>query len=218
MRIIIYNKNKHRKKKILLIAITLVSLAALALIIYNAFSARLQKDAFPDEILGVPMYTELVEEGNQARPGIERRIKYVVIHETGNFSRGADAKAHSVYLTENNADTTSWHYTVDERSIYHHIPDTEVAWHAGDSLTKNGGNLCGIGVEICVNKDGDFQKAFENAAKLTAYLIDAYHLSVLDIRQHADFISKNCPETIRNENRMDEFIEKAKEYLEILKK
>lgn len=211
-----YNRNK-RKKKILLIW-SLVGLSILmAVICFKSFN-RPQNDTFPTEILGIPMYTKLVEEGNPARPGIERKIKYVVIHETGNFARGADANAHSIYLTENNTGTTSWHYTVDETSIYHHIPDTEVAWHAGDSLSKNGGNLCGIGVEICVNKDGDFEKAFDNATKLTAYLIDAYHLSLTDIRQHADFISKNCPETIRNQNLMDEFNEKTDEYLKLLKK
>ena len=216
MKIIVYNRNKRRKKKLLIWMLAI--LAVLATIICVKSISRQQNDAFPTEILGVPMHTELVDEGNPARPGIERKIKYVVIHETGNFARGADAKSHSTYLTENNTGTTSWHYTVDETSIYHHIPDTEVAWHAGDSLSKNGGNLCGIGVEICVNKDGDFKKAFDNAAKLTAYLIDAYHLSLSDIRQHADFISKNCPETIRNQNLMDEFTEKTKEYLQLIKK
>ncbi len=215
MKIIVYNRNKRRKKS-LLIWIAVVLAAVMSVICAKNIN-RPQNDTFPTEILGIPMYTQLVEEGNPARPGIERKIKYVVIHETGNFARGADAKSHSVYLAKNNTGTTSWHYTVDETSIYHHIPDTEVAWHAGDSLSKNGGNLCGIGVEICVNKDGDFKKAFDNAAKLTAYLIEAYHLSLSDIRQHADFISKNCPETIRNQGLMDEFAEKTKEYLDNLR-
>ena len=216
MKIIVYNKKKRRKKKLLIWMLAILAVLATIICIISINSP--QNDAFPTEILGVPMHTELVDEGHPARPGIERKIKYVVIHETGNFARGADAKSHSTYLAENNTGTTSWHYTVDETSIYHHIPDTEVAWHAGDSLSKNGGNLCGIGVEICVNKDGDFKKAFDNAAKLTAYLIDAYHLSLSDIRQHADFISKNCPETIRNQNLMDEFTEKTKEYLQLIKK
>jgi len=211
MRVLVYKKKRRRRK--FLIVVLIIAIAVVGL--YLAFG-KSQTDVFPEMILDVPMYTELVPEGNQARPGIERRIKYVVLHETGNFAYGADAASHSLYLSQNNESTTSWHYTVDENSIYHHIPDTEVAWHAGDSLTKDGGNMCGIGVEICVNKDGNFERAFDNAAKLTAYLVNAYHLSVKDIRQHADFISKNCPETIRNEGRMDEFINRVNDYLKEL--
>ena len=216
MKIRIYRK-KRRGRAILLCAAVIIAVAAMALLISALVRVlRAQTDLFPESVLGVDMYTQLVPEGDAARPQIERRIKYIVLHETGNTSRGADAKAHSTYLTENNKGTTSWHYTVDDTCIYHHIPDTEVAWHAGDSLAKDGGNLCGIGVEICVNRDGDFERAFDNAARLCAYLIDVYHLSVEDIKQHGDFISKNCPETIRDEGRMEEFCELVREYLKEL--
>ncbi len=217
MKIVIYNKKRRFAKKALAVLMIVAMLVFIALIVRSCITGRSQTDVFPEKVFDVPMYTQLVAEGDAARPGIERRIKYVVIHETGNFAKGADAEAHGVYLTENNRTTTSWHYTVDEDSIYHHIPDTEVAWHAGDSLTKNGGNLCGIGVEICVNRDGDFEKAFDNAAKLTAYLIKTYNLSIHDIRQHGDFISKNCPETIRNQGRSEEFVNLAHEYLKQIK-
>ena len=63
----------------------------------------------------------------------------------------------------------------------------------------------------------DFEKAFDNAAKLTAYLVKTYNLSVDDIKQHGDFISKNCPETIRNEGRSDEFVQLAQDYLKQIK-
>ena len=35
--------------------------------------------------------------------------------------------------------------------IYHHLPDDETAYHAGDGMEKNGGNMNGIGIEMCVN-------------------------------------------------------------------
>lgn len=214
MKIVIYNKKRRSTKRAIVVLAVIALLVSAVFLFRSCMQNLIQTDVFPEKIFDVPMYTQLVPEGNAARPGIERRIKYVVIHETGNFSKGANAEAHSVYLTENNRTTTSWHYTVDDNSIYHHIPDTEVAWHAGDSLKKNGGNQCGIGVEICVNRDGDFEKAFDNAAKLTAYLIKTYNLSVDDVRQHGDFISKNCPETIRNEGRSEEFTELVSKYLE----
>lgn len=165
------------------------------------------------EALGVPVHTLYVPEGDRARPGITRKIKYIVLHETGNSEAGADAKRHAIYLRYTNEESTSWHYTVDEDEIYHHIPDGEVAWHASDRLQNPGGNLNGIGIELCVNSDGDFEKTFDNAARLVAVLLDTYGLDIADIRQHADFTNKNCPEHIRNANRMDEFREKVREYI-----
>ena len=84
------------------------------------------------EIFGVPVHTVFIPETLPGRPGIKREVKFIVIHETGNPSEGADAKAHSDYLLNGGEGTTSWHYTVDDHEIYHHIPDSEVSWNAGD--------------------------------------------------------------------------------------
>lgn len=168
---------------------------------------------FPDEVYGVPVKTELVELGTDGRPGTKREIKYIVLHETGNFERGTDAECHSLLLTENSQDSTSWHYTVDDHEIYHHIPDDEIAWHAGDGSKPDGGNTCGIGIELCVNEDGDFEKTFDNAARLVAYLLNAYELYTSSIKKHGDFISKDCPNSIIKNNRMGEFVSKVEEYL-----
>lgn len=164
------------------------------------------------EAHGVPVQTLYIREGDAARPGIKRKIKYIVLHETGNSAKGADAARHAMYLRFNNEDDTSWHYTVDEKEIYHHIPDGEVAWHASDGLDNPGGNRNGIGIELCVNSDGDFERTFDNAARLVAVLLDAYDLKPDDIRQHADFTNKNCPETIRNNGRMEAFVTLVEQY------
>lgn len=166
----------------------------------------------PTEVYGVPVTTDFLEEGAFNRPGIKREIKYIVIHETGNSDYGSTAKNHSVYLHKYSDVTNSWHYTVDDTEIYHHLPDDEVGWHASDGLEENGGNLNGIGIEICVNEEGDFDQAVENAAKLTAYLMHAYRLDMDDIKQHADFTKKNCPETLRNTGQWDDFLELVKKY------
>ena len=166
----------------------------------------------PTNVYGVEVITDYIEEGSHNRPGIQREIKYIVIHETGNSKKGSDAKNHSTYLKKNSKVENSWHYTVDDTEIYHHLPDDEVGWHASDGLNKNGGNLNGIGIEICVNQDGDFDQAVDNAAKLTAYLMHAYRLKINDIKQHADFTKKNCPENLRDTGQWDEFIELVREY------
>ena len=53
------------------------------------------------------------------------------------------------------------------------LPDQEVGWHAGDKMTENGGNMTGIGIELCVNEGNDFDKTMENAAALCAELMKA---------------------------------------------
>lgn len=82
--------------------------------------------------------------GGQPRPaGGLREIKYLVIHETDNFSAGADASAHNSFIHQNaNAEEgiVSWHYTVDDHEIYHHLPDSEPGYHAGDRMDEDGGN------------------------------------------------------------------------------
>ena len=136
-----------------------------------------------------------------------------MIHETGNPSEGADAKAHSDYLLNGGEGTTSWHYTVDDHEIYHHIPDSEVSWNAGDRRQEPGGNMNGISIELCVNKDGDFEKTFDNGARLTAYLLKAYDLKMDAVKQHNDFNGKNCPQTIRESGRWQAFLKLTESYL-----
>ena len=162
------NKTKRLKLQRLIFALIfiLISICLIKTIINKisiTTSSNRQKDAieevtkessFPDEVFGVPVYTQLIEENTKARPGTKRKIKYIVIHETDNFANGAGAKNHAEFLSNNNTESTSWHYTVDDKEIYHHIPDNEIAFHAA---TKTG-NLYGIGIELCVNSDGNFEK------------------------------------------------------------
>lgn len=58
------------------------------------------------------------------------KIKYIVIHDTGNTSRGADADAHFNYF--NTADRqSSAHYFVDDKQILRIIPDELKSWAVG---------------------------------------------------------------------------------------
>ncbi|HAN43892.1 MAG TPA: N-acetylmuramoyl-L-alanine amidase [Ruminococcaceae bacterium] len=134
------------------------------------------------------------------REGTEHGKRWIVIHTTGNSAKGANAKNHAKYLqslAKSGGKYLSWHYTVDDSEIYHHLPDNEIAWHAGDGRKDDGGNISGIGIEICVNADGNFEKAVLNAAMLTAKLIKENGLSIANVKQHYDFSGKNCPKELR---------------------
>ena len=158
------------------------------------------------EIFGVPVHTVFIPETLPGRPGIKREVKFIVIHETGNPSEGADAKAHSDYLLNGGEGTTSWHYTVDDHEIYHHIPDSEVSWNAGDRRQEPGGNMNGIGIEMCVNSDGNYEQTLINTEKLCARLLIEYDLNPSKaLKKHQDFSGKICPSTLINSGRWDEF-------------
>ncbi|SHF13987.1 N-acetylmuramoyl-L-alanine amidase [Seinonella peptonophila] len=133
------------------------------------------------------------------RPGFKRTPLFVTIHETGNESNGATALAHANLLYNGNQErVASWHYTVDENSIYQSVPDDEVAWHAGDG--RNGeGNQASIGIEICVNQDGNFQQAKENAAWLVRCLMEQHNIPMHHVVQHHHWSGKDCPHQIRQE-------------------
>ena len=162
----------------------------------------------------------LPKENTLNRPGLLReKTKYVVIHDAGLASPLMTAKGLDQYL-HTTTRQASWHYSVDDKEVYQELPLEEVAWHAGDGRTSypenwlndkgfhlGGGNYTGIGIETCVYKGVNFNQAMRNVAKLTAWLLIKYGLSVNDVKQHNDFSGKNCPETIRTANRWDEFIE-----------
>lgn len=195
-------------------AALLVLLTVLLTLLLTPRPQKPTEGALLTEAMGVPVQTVLIPAGTDARPGEKREIRYVVIHETGNPSEGADAQGHSNYLLNGSERGTSWHYTVDDHEIYHHLPDDEVGWHA----SSEEGNRYGIGVELCVNADGDFEKTFDNGARLTATLLYTYGLSINDVKQHGDFTDKNCPQTIRDTGRWVEFKDRVKEYLAECKK
>ena len=121
----------------------------------------------------------------------------VTIHNTDNSGVGADAQAHANLLKNSwKNKQQSWHFAVDEDGAYQSIPTDEIAWHAGDGGTGKG-NTQTIAIEICMNSDGNLEKATDNAAQLAAQQLKEKGLSADKIYQHHDWSGKNCPSQIR---------------------
>ena len=57
-----------------------------------------------------------------------RKIKYIVIHYTGNC--GDSAINNCKYFEKVNRNSSA-HYFVDETNIYQCVEDSDVAWHCG---------------------------------------------------------------------------------------
>ena len=140
---------------------------------------------------------EYIPAGRRNRPGRVNPMRFITVHNTGNANAGANAKAHAIYIKSDAAanEPVSWHYTVDDKEIYQHLPDNEDAFHAGDGAGN--GNRQSIGIEICMNCDGDLRKATDNAAELTAMLCARYKIPAENIVQHNRWSGKNCPQTMR---------------------
>jgi N-acetylmuramoyl-L-alanine amidase CwlA len=147
---------------------------------------------------------------NRNRPGRVNPMNYITIHETGNTRPGANARAHANFLNNPNT-TVSYHYNVDDGEIIQHLPENEDAFHAGDGAGP--GNRQSIGIEICVNSDGDFQRAIDRAAALTADICKRRSIPFENIRQHFNWSGKNCPQNIRagRPHGWDVFMEKVAE-------
>ena len=133
-------------------------------------------------------------------------VYWVVVHETANTNPGAGALSHANYLwNAAQAGTVlnvSWHYTMDARVTYQHVPENEIAYHAGDgsslpgtSLTYlGGGNRNGIGIEMSVAQDEDMYLTFHRTAKIAADMLYRYNLPREHIKFHQDFSGKTCPQ------------------------
>lgn len=119
--------------------------------------------------------------------------KYLVVHETDNTSVGADADAHARLQINGNSREASWHWQVDDREAVQSFEHFWECWATGTYV----GNSQGIQVEICVNSDGNYLKAVENAASLIAKIIKDEKITVQNIVQHNHFSGKNCPRNIR---------------------
>ena len=79
----------------------------------------------------------------------QNRPAYIVIHETDNWSKGADAKAHANAMKNGNLAGTV-HYYVDSKSVYQTLDHSDGAWAVGDGKGKYGiTNRNSINIEIC---------------------------------------------------------------------
>lgn len=160
---------------------------------------------------------DFIPKGRANRPGKSNPTKYVTLHDTGNTSNGAGAKNHAKYLKGDSAANAkvSYHYTVDDTCIVQHLPDNETAFHAGDG--PNGpGNATSIGVEICINSDGNLTAATDRAAMLVAHLCKKHNIPLDHVVQHNHWNGKNCPKLIRSGKpyTWDVFISKVRKSLE----
>lgn len=150
-------------------------------------------------------------------------IKYLIIHDTGNSSQGADAMAHFRYL-QNATRPGSAHYYLDDKNIIQTIGDSLTAWSIGDTWARNNNpnrikdafNSNSISIELCINQGIDTLKAYKNLVELTKNLMKKFNISQDRVIRHFDATGKPCPGSweIRNWEKWWQFKEDIKRPIE----
>ena len=131
---------------------------------------------------------------NKNHYGLGNQKRYITIHDTGNTSKGANAEMHARYIANGSKET--WHYSVDDKEAVQHFSHDTKCWHAGDG--RGSGNLHSIGIEICINQDGNYTQAVQNAVELTQHLMKELNIPITHVKQHNHWSGKDCPRQLRN--------------------
>lgn len=125
----------------------------------------------------------------------------IVIHNTDNFSKGADAKAHAKAQHDGNFQGMSAHIYVDDKRAEQAAPYSRGTWHVG---VNYGGKLFGtvnnrnsVAIEMCVNAGYNYEKAFQNTVEVTKQLMKELNIPASRVYTHYDVCAKNCPSQIR---------------------
>ena len=156
-----------------------------------------------------PVTVDLIPRGSYGRHRTRpMNPRYITIHSTQNFSSGADARAHASILKRgglkgynNSLGYITWHYTVDDGSIYQSLPDREQGQHAD---YEGPGNRYSIGIEMCENSGNSRSATLDRTARLTAHLMAKHDIPLRRVvpHQHWQRIRysdrkvmghKNCP-------------------------
>ena len=130
-----------------------------------------------------------------------QKPQYIVIHDTGNKNKGANAEAHFNYFNGGDRQASADFFVDDKQILQVNDYHTYYTWHCGDGKGKNGiTNANSIGIEICINSDGNYDIAFQNAVALTKQLMTELNIPIDRVVRHYDASGKNCPASMSADN------------------
>lgn len=143
----------------------------------------------------------------------QNKPAYVVIHETDNWAKGANSRAHATAMKNGNLAGTV-HYYVDSQECYQTLEHQDGAWAVGDGHGKYGiSNLNSINIEICVNPESNYYLAVDRAAELAAMLLNQYGWDTSHLKRHYDASRKHCPRRILDEGLWNNFVKCTASYM-----
>ena len=124
-------------------------------------------------------------------------IKYIVVHDTGNPSRGANATAHYNYFNGGDRSSSADFFVDDTQVLCVNDYYKFYTWHCGDGHGKYGiTNRNSVGIEFCINVDSDRDKTLERTALLVRELMQELNIPIDRVVRHYDASRKNCPQSM----------------------
>jgi len=129
--------------------------------------------------------------------------KYIVVHETDNFNTGSGAKRHAEAQYNGHLSQMSAHYYCGSDGIYQAANHEDGTWsigkdYGGNHSITDASNINSINVEICVNADGDYVVARNNAIALVKEVMKITGIPAERVIRHFDAKGKYCPRTMMN--------------------
>ena len=125
------------------------------------------------------------------------KIKYIVIHDTGNTSKGANAQSHFIYFDNGNRGSSADIFVDDVSAWYVNDYIHYYTWHCGDGKGAYGiTNSNSVGVEMCINADGNYEKTVENTVRIVKELMQELDIPLSHVVRHYDASRKNCPQSM----------------------
>ncbi len=151
-----------------------------------------ERKVTPAELLGeVRLVQDMIPRGTAGRRTFRpMNARYITIHSTQNPT--GDAWHHALALKRgalrapkrrggNRIGFLTWHFTVEDRDAYQHLPTNEQGEHAD----FNGpGNNYSIGIEMCEHRGNDLARTIDNTAKLAAFLMYEHGIGIDRVVPH----------------------------------
>lgn len=129
------------------------------------------------------------------------KIKYIVIHDTGNTAAGANANSHYKYFNSSNRSSSADFFVDDTQTLCINNYYKYYTWHCGDGNGRYGiNNENSIGIEMCINSDGNRQKTIEQTISLVHELMIELNIPIERVVRHYDASRKNCPGSMSKNN------------------
>lgn len=122
---------------------------------------------------------------------------YICIHETDNTAKGAGARRHAEAQFLGHLGTSVQYYAGSD-GIYQAAEHSDGTYsigieYGGDHAVHDANNRNTINIEICVNVDGDYMEARQNAIELVKHLMQVTGIPAGRVIRHFDAKGKYCP-------------------------
>ena len=130
---------------------------------------------------------------NYNKSARSQKIKYIVIHSTGNV--GDTAQNNRDYFSGGNRGSSADWFVDDNNAIQIIDSDNYYSWHCGDGHGKYGiTNSTSIGIEMCGTDNGNISNTtINNTIELVKMLQSKYNIDNGHVVRHYDASRKCCP-------------------------